>query len=58
MGCIVFTVDPTELGGVKKGVPTGQRVHLKGAILPSLSTSACTAVEAVRAIIAHLPLLT
>lgn len=40
-----------------KVVRTGQRVCLKEAILPPVSTSACTAVEATRAIITRLPLL-
>jgi len=40
-----------------KVVRTGQGVSLKGAILPPVSTSACTAVEATRAIITRLPLL-
>lgn len=40
-----------------KVVRTGQGVCLKGAILPPVSTSACTAVEATRAIITRLPLL-
>lgn len=35
----------------------GQWICLKGAILPPVSTSACTAVEATRAIITRLPLL-
>lgn len=40
-----------------KVVRTGQRDCLKEAILPPVSTSACTAVEATRAIITRLPLL-
>lgn len=41
----------------QKWLRTGQGVCLKGAILPPVNTSACTAVEATRAIITRLPLL-
>ncbi len=41
----------------QKWLRTGQGVCLKEAILLPMSTSACTAVEATRAIITRLPLL-